>query len=60
MEKVNTNLKFCIIRLVYSTVPNRRWNGGEAGGLTGRWGVGNLKFNSQGGVEEILFDTLIC
>ena len=39
IEKVNTNIKFCIFKLVYSRVPNRK--GGGING--GREGVGKLK-----------------
>ena len=51
IEKVNIDIKFFI--LVYSWVPNRR-----GVRINGRQGVENWKFNSQGGVEEILFDML--
>ena len=58
IEKVNINIKLCILKLVYSWVPNRRGaeiNGGSEGGVGG---LENWKCNSRGGVEEILFDTL--
>ena len=40
-----------MFRLVYPWVPNRK-------GVGINRGLENLKFNSRGGVEEILFDTL--
>ena len=57
------NIKFFIFKLVYSGVPNRigEWGGEIGEGWNKRWGGGcweNWKFNSRGGVQEILFDML--
>ena len=57
IEKVNINVKFCIFKLVYSRVPNRRGVGMTRKEGGGEW-LENWKFNSRGGLEEILFDTL--
>ena len=51
IEKVNLNKKFCIFKLVYFWVPNRK-------GVGTNEGLGNWKLKSPGGVEEIIFDTL--